>query len=67
MSLVLGIDFGSARVGVAISDELRLLAHPLETIWTKQNPVQRIAQIVSERRIVKVIVGVPRKMSGEIG
>ena len=67
MSRVLGIDYGRARVGVAISDELRLLAHPLETISTKTNVVQRISAIVRDRQIGKVVVGLPRNMSGEAG
>lgn len=67
MNRLLGIDYGRARVGVAISDELRLLAHPLETISTKTNVVQRIAEIARERQIEKIIVGFPRNMSGEIG
>ena len=67
MSPALGIDFGSVRIGLAISDELRLLAHPLETISAKRDIPRRIAQIVSERHIGTVVVGVPRKMNGQIG
>jgi putative pre-16S rRNA nuclease len=67
MSRLLGIDFGSVRIGIAISDELGLLAHPLETIPAKQDVLRTIAQIVNERKIETVVVGVPRKMSGEIG
>jgi putative Holliday junction resolvase len=63
---ILGIDFGHARIGLAISDELRLLAHPLETLANK-DAAKRIADIVRERKIDKIIVGVPRHMSGEIG
>ena len=64
---ILAIDFGRARIGLAISDELRLLAHPFETIPATKEAVARIAVIVRERKIDKVIVGVPRRMSGEIG
>jgi len=67
MSPFLGIDFGTARIGLAVSDELRLLAHPLETISSKQDVVGRIASIVRERNIDRVVVGVPRRMSGELG
>ena len=41
MNPILGLDFGRARIGVAISDELQLLAHPLETIPTNQQPAAR--------------------------
>ena len=67
MNPILGIDFGRARIGLAISDELRLLAHPLETILANKDSGKRIAEIVRERKIDKVVVGVPRQMSGEIG
>jgi len=67
MNPILGIDFGRARIGVAISDELRFLAHPLETIPANKDSVKRIAEIVRDRKIDKVVVGVPRHMSGEVG
>ncbi|HXP34820.1 MAG TPA: Holliday junction resolvase RuvX [Chthoniobacterales bacterium] len=67
MNPILGIDFGRTRIGLAISDELRLLAHPLETIPANKNSAKRIAEIVRERKIDKVVVGIPRHMSGEIG
>jgi len=67
MNPILGIDFGHARIGVAISDELRLLAHPLETISANKDSAKRIAEIVRDRKIDIVVVGIPRHMSGEIG
>jgi len=67
MNPILGIDFGRVRIGLAISDELRLLAHPLETIPANKDSGKRIAEIVRERKIEKIVVGIPRQMSGEIG
>lgn len=67
MNPILGIDFGHARIGLAISDELRLLAHPLETIRANNDSIEKIAEIVRERKIDGVVVGVPRHMSGEMG
>lgn len=67
MNPILGIDFGRARIGLAISDELRLLAHPLETIQANKDSVSRIAVIVCERGVEKVVVGIPKHMSGAIG
>src|SRR5207247_10906519 len=67
MNPILGIDFGRARIGLAISDELQLLAHPLETIPANKDSMNRIAEIVRDRKIDKVVVGIPRHMSGEIG
>jgi len=67
MNPILGIDFGRARIWLAISDDLRVLAHPLETIPANKDSVKRIAEIVQDRKIDKVVVGIPRHMSGEIG
>ena len=67
MNPILGIDFGRVRIGLAISDELRLLAHPLETIPANKDSGKRIAEIVRKRKIEKIVVGIPRQMSGEIG
>jgi putative Holliday junction resolvase len=67
MNPILGIDFGRVRIGLAISDELRFLAHPLETIPANKDAVKRIAEIVRDRKIDIVVVGIPKHMSGEIG
>ena len=65
---ILGIDTGDARVGVAVSDELGMLAHPLETITVaKVNPLERIAALVAEKDVGAVIVGMPRNMDGSFG
>jgi putative Holliday junction resolvase len=64
---VLGIDFGRSRIGVAISDELRMLAHPLETIPAGKKAAKRIAEIVRDRKIDSVVVGLPRNMDGTFG
>lgn len=64
----LGIDPGEARVGVAISDELGLLAHPVESIPVATiNPVERIAALAAEKAIGTIVVGMPRNMDGTYG
>ena len=67
MRPILGIDFGHARIGVAISDELRMLAHPLETIPASKRAAERIAEIVREKNVDRIVIGVPRLMSGNYG
>ncbi len=64
---ILGIDFGRVRIGAAISDELLLLAHPLETIPANERAAARVEEIVRERKIDHVVVGIPRQMKGTIG
>src|SRR5213593_1402601 len=67
MNRILAVDFGRARIGTAISDELQLLAHPLETIPANEQATSRIAQIVREKKVDHVVAGIPRRMNGEIG
>lgn len=69
MKRALGIDHGEARIGLAVSDELGMLAHPLETIHRKDvaDPVQHIAKIVERDKIGIIILGLPRNMNGTYG
>jgi len=65
----LGIDHGEARIGLAISDELGMLAHPLETIHVRQvaDPVAHIAAIAARSEIGTIVLGLPRNMDGTYG
>lgn len=68
MKKALGIDLGDARVGVAVSDDLGMLAHPLETISVKSTPVlKRVLAIAAERSATTIVVGMPRNMNGSLG
>ena len=67
MNPILALDLGRARIGVAISDELQLLAHPLETIPADEQATPRLAQIIREKKVDHVVVGIPRQMNGQIG
>ncbi len=67
MSRAMGIDYGSVRIGTAVSDELRMLAHPLETISAGKDAINRIVTLADEKKVDAIVVGVPRNMSGESG
>ena len=69
MTRALGIDHGEARIGLAISDELGMLAHPLETIHLKTvaDPLARIAEVVLRDKIGMIVLGLPRNMNGTYG
>ena len=69
MKPVLGLDLGGARTGVALSDELRMLAHPLETIESASADkiARRVQKIVAEKEVDCVVVGLPRQMNGTFG
>ena len=69
---ILGLDFGSKTVGVAISDPLRITAQSLETIVRKspdklRRTYARIEEIVSEYDVEKILVGLPKHMNDSEG
>ena len=67
----LGIDLGEARVGIAVSDDLGMLAHPRETIRVAAGGeaavLKRIAEIVQKEKIGVIVIGLPRNMDGSEG
>ncbi len=69
MKRALGIDLGEARIGVAVSDELGMLAHPVETIVVKEtaDPLGRVVQLATEKDVGHVIIGLPKNMDGTTG
>ena len=68
MNRALAIDLGEARVGIAVSDDLGMLAHPMETIQVKAGRVvQRILEITREKGTQTIVVGMPRNMDGTFG
>ncbi len=72
MERLIGLDFGKHTVGVAVSDELGMLAHELETI-TRERPgmikptVARIGEIAKSTGATKLILGYPKNMDGSEG
>jgi putative Holliday junction resolvase len=64
---ILGVDFGRARIGIAVSDELGLLAHPVKTIPMSRDAAKEIGEIVREKNVERVVIGLPRHMDGSVG
>ena len=69
---ILGLDYGSKTVGVAISDPLGITAQGVETIWRKQEnhmrqTLARIEELVSEYHVEKIVLGYPKNMNNTIG
>ena len=60
--VVVAVDVGTVRVGVAASDPHRILASPVETVTAPG--LQRVAEIVAERQAVLIVVGLPTSLSG---
>ena len=68
-SRLLGIDPGKKRIGLAISDEDKLVSTPLKTILKKKNFdfIKEIKEIIEENNIKGIIVGNPLNMDGSKG
>lgn len=60
----LGVDVGTARIGIARSDPHGMLATPVETVPRGVGDVQRIAALVDEYEAFELIVGLPIALSG---
>lgn len=61
----LGIDFGTKRIGVAISDEGGALAFPRAVWENNETFFERLQEIVKKEGIGKIVVGIPRALSGK--
>lgn len=65
----LALDHGTKRIGVAISDELGIIAQPLEFIPAEPLEAffQRLLAIISEKKVEEIVVGMPFNMDGSTG
>ena len=69
---ILGLDYGSKTVGVAISDPLGITAQGVETIWRKQEnhlrqTLARIEELISEYQVERIVLGYPKNMNNTVG
>jgi putative holliday junction resolvase len=66
---VLAIDHGAKRIGLALSDELGMVALPLETFPAEPLSalLERLKELITEKQVELVLVGMPRNMDGSYG
>ena len=69
---IMGLDYGSKTVGVAVSDPLGITAQGVETICRKdENTIgktcARIEALIEEYQVTKIVLGLPKHMNNEIG
>lgn len=66
---ILALDHGTVRIGVALSDELKMLATPLEYLPAEPfaKLVERLRQLIREKEVELILVGLPRNMDGTYG
>ena len=66
MSRALGIDYGLARVGISISDPMRIIAKPLLTLDNNDKLIEELGGLLDLHEISDIIVGYPLGMKGQI-
>src|SRR5213594_3327452 len=66
---ILALDHGTKRIGVAVSDELRMIATPLEYVLAEPFAafLARLKEIIREKEVEMILVGMPRNMDGSYG
>lgn len=69
---LMGLDYGSKTVGVAVSDSLGLTAQGVETVWRKQEnklrqTMARIEELISEYQVERIVLGYPKNMNNTVG
>ena len=69
---IMGLDYGSKTVGVAVSDPLGITAQGVETICRKdENKLRktcaRIEALIEEYQVTKIVLGLPKHMNNDIG
>lgn len=69
MDKVLGLDIGKKRIGIAMSDIMGLIAHPVETIAREPEnlAIEKIKKICKDNNIKKIVAGLPKNMNNTIG
>lgn len=66
---ILALDFGTVRIGIAVSDESKLIGLPLEMVPAQPftGLLERLRAIIREKEVELIIVGMPRNMNGTYG
>jgi putative Holliday junction resolvase len=66
---ILGIDHGTKRMGIALSDELGMIAQPLEFVPAEPfaDFLNRLREIIRDKQVEQIVIGMPRNMDGSYG
>ena len=67
--IILSVDLGKARTGIAVCDKGEMLASPVEVIreHNREHLLQRVATLAQERKAEMIVLGLPRNMDGSEG
>ncbi len=66
---ILALDHGTRRIGIAISDELKMIAQPLEFVPAEPfaDFLNRLKELLRDKEVELILVGIPRNMDGSYG
>lgn len=66
---IMGIDYGTKRIGVAISDPSCTMAHPLDIVQVREDGshMETLKKIARDYQVEKIVVGLPYNMEGDVG
>ena len=66
---ILALDHGTKRIGVAVSDELKVIAQPLEVVSAEpfEHFIKRLQQLIQDNEVELILVGMPQNMDGSWG
>ncbi len=71
MGRILGLDLGTRTIGIAISDNLEMIASAVETYRFNENDfesaLKRVEDIAREKKVYKIVLGYPKHMNGDVG
>ncbi|MDP2884581.1 MAG: Holliday junction resolvase RuvX [Ignavibacteria bacterium] len=64
---IMGLDFGTTRIGISLSDPLQIIAKPFTTIENRHGMIGKIREIVRDENVGLIVVGMPLNLKGEKG
>lgn len=67
--IILSVDYGDKRTGIAVCDKLEMLASPVCVIteWNRDALARKIVDIANEKRAEHIVIGLPKNMDGSKG
>ena len=67
--IILSVDYGDKRTGIAVCDKLEMLASPVCVIteWNKDVLAQKIVDVAKEKKAEQIVIGLPKNMDGSKG
>ncbi|MDQ7095539.1 Holliday junction resolvase RuvX [Desulfosporosinus sp. PR] len=64
---IMGLDFGSKTIGVAVSDALLWTAQGVKTIRRSREEIEELRKVIEEYEVGEIVIGYPKNMNGTLG